>query len=164
MQYWARKAELYSVEQWTRGRVMWENITSGQSGDCLVYLGLLIYILYGFVHGPWSVRCTSLIIDGIITYHPIGWCASWESVEWLWELSEMSGPILGHVLPTTGTLVLNQEWARDPFLIKAWAKCTSPTPFMDTHLSISRCICWFPFFWLVNTCTATGCWVCTQGV
>ena len=44
MQYWAREAELYDVEQWARGRAMWENITSGQSGDCLVYLGLLIYI------------------------------------------------------------------------------------------------------------------------
>ena len=28
----------------TRGRAVKENITSGQSGDCLVYLGLLIYI------------------------------------------------------------------------------------------------------------------------
>ena len=42
-QYWAEEAELYDVEQWARGRVMWENITSGQFGDCLVYLGLLIY-------------------------------------------------------------------------------------------------------------------------
>ena len=28
----------------TRGRAVKENITSGQSGDCLVYLGLLIYL------------------------------------------------------------------------------------------------------------------------
>jgi hypothetical protein len=27
-----------------RGRAVKENITSGQSGDCLVYLGLLIYL------------------------------------------------------------------------------------------------------------------------
>ena len=40
-QYWAEEAELYDVEQWARGRVMWENITSGQFGDCLVYLGLI---------------------------------------------------------------------------------------------------------------------------
>ena len=44
MQYWAKEAELYDVEQWARGRAMWENITNGQSGDCLVYFGLLIYM------------------------------------------------------------------------------------------------------------------------
>ena len=33
--------------------------------------------------------------------------------------------------------ILNQEWARDPFLIRAWVKCTSPAPFMDIYLSIS---------------------------
>ena len=27
-----------------RGRALKENITSGQTGDCLVYLGLLIYL------------------------------------------------------------------------------------------------------------------------
>ena len=27
-----------------RGRAVKENITSGQSGDCLIYLGLLIYL------------------------------------------------------------------------------------------------------------------------
>ena len=43
-QYWAGEAELYNVKQWAKGRVMWENTTSGQSGDSLVYLGLLIYI------------------------------------------------------------------------------------------------------------------------
>ena len=55
------------------GKAMKKNITNGQSGDCLVYLGQLIYIwTYGFAHGPWFVHCTSLIIDGIITYCPIG--------------------------------------------------------------------------------------------
>ena len=36
------------------------------------------------------------------------------------------------------TFILNPEWARDPFLIKAWVKCTSPAPFIDFHLSILR--------------------------
>ena len=38
------------------GRAVKEDITSGQSGDCLVYSGLLIYM--GSAHGPWSVHRT----------------------------------------------------------------------------------------------------------
>ena len=37
------------------GRAVKENITSGQSGDCLVYLGQLIYCTYKSTHGPWFV-------------------------------------------------------------------------------------------------------------
>ena len=35
---------------------MKENITSGQSGDCLVYSGLLTVYTWRSAHKPWSVR------------------------------------------------------------------------------------------------------------
>ena len=67
-----------------------------------IWVGLYTYRL---AHGPWSVRCTSLIINGAITYRPIGCRALWESVERPWELPEMSGPIRGFELLTAGTIV-----------------------------------------------------------
>ena len=145
-------------------RAVKENITSGQSGDCPVYLGLLIYCTYGSAHGPWSVRCTSLIIDGVIAYCPIGWHASWESMKQPWESFEMSSPILGHDLSTVGDLIPNQEWARDSFLIRAWVECTSPAPYMDIssihiwlHLMVSTLLIGrYPYSHWVNGCVPRG--------
>ena len=143
-----------------KSRAVKENITSGQSGDCLVYLGLLIYSTYGSVHRLWFVHCTSLIIDGIIAYCPIGWHALWESVKQLWESSKMSGPILECNLSTVGDPVSNQEWAKDSFLIRAWVECISPTPYMDIsfihiwlHLMVSTLLIgWYPYSHWVNGC------------
>ena len=41
------------------GRAVKENITSGQSGDCLVYLGLLIYIEIC----TWTMVCVPYIAN-----------------------------------------------------------------------------------------------------
>ena len=72
-----------------------------------IWVGLYTY---RFAHEPWSVHCTSLIINGTIAYHPIGCCASWESVEQPWESPEMSGPVRGLELLTAGAIVPNKEW------------------------------------------------------
>ena len=88
-------------------------------------LGTVSYIwvglyTYSFAHGPWSVCCISLIINGAIAYHPIGCRASWESVERLWESPEMSGPVGGLELLTAGTIIPNKEWDRSFFLIRLY--------------------------------------------
>ena len=88
-------------------------------------LGTVSYIwiglyTYRYAHGPWSVRSTSLIIDGIIAYHPIGCRASWESVERPWESPEMSGPVRGLGLLTMGNIIPNKEWDRSPFLTRLY--------------------------------------------
>ena len=56
------------------------------------------------------MHCTSLIIDGVIAYRPIGCRVSWESVERPWESPEMSGPVRGLELLTVGSIVPNKEW------------------------------------------------------
>ena len=78
-------------------------------------LGTVSYIwvglyTYRFAHRPWSVRCTSLIIDGVIAYRPIEYRVSWESVERPWESPEMSGPVGGLELLTAGIFIPNKEW------------------------------------------------------
>ena len=78
-------------------------------------LGTVSYIWVGlytcrFAHGPWSVRCTLLIIDGVIAYHPIRCRALWESVERPWESPEMSGPMGEVGLWTAGTIVPDKGW------------------------------------------------------
>ena len=88
-------------------------------------LGTVLYIwvglyTYRFAHGPWSVRHTSLIIDGVIAYHPIGCRALWESVGRPWESPEMSSPVGGLELLTVGTIVPNKEWDQSSFLIRLY--------------------------------------------
>ena len=78
-------------------------------------LGTVSYIwaclyTYGSAHGPWSVRCTWLNINGAIPNRPIGSRASWESVERPWESPEMSGPVRGLELLTAGIFIPNKEW------------------------------------------------------
>ena len=58
-------------------------------------LGTVSYIwvglyTYRFAHGPWSVRCTSLIKNGAIAYRPIGSRDSWESMELPWVLRSVT--------------------------------------------------------------------------
>ena len=118
MQCWA-KAELYDVEQWYKGAEQWRRISQVDSLGTVPYIWIGLYT-YRFVHEPWSVRCTSLIIDGAITYHPIGCCASWETVERPWESPKMSGPVRGLELLTTGIIVPNKEWNRSSFLIRLY--------------------------------------------
>ena len=105
-----------------RGRAVKENITSGQSGDCLVYLGP------AYIHEG---------IDGTIFNRPMGCRALWESMKRPWESFEMPGQIEGLELPTVGIIIPNKEWVRAPFLIRLYGFAPpSPTPFMDVHLSI----------------------------
>ena len=118
MQCWA-KAELYNVEQWYKGAEQWRRISQVDSLGTVLYIWVCLYT-YRFAHGPWSVRCTSLIIDGVIAYHPMGWHALWESMEWPWESSEMSGPIGGLELPAAGITVPNTEWVWFSFLIRLY--------------------------------------------
>ena len=64
------------------GRAVKENITSGQSGDCLVYLGLLIYLricTQAMVCALYMIK----YITGTTLNHPIGCRALWESMEQL---------------------------------------------------------------------------------
>ena len=105
-------------------------------------LGTVSYIwvglyTYRFAHGPWSVRCTSLIIDGVIAYRPIGCHVSCESVERPWESPKMSSPVRGLELLTVGSIVPNKEWDRSSFLIRLYGFVPlSPAPFMDARISI----------------------------
>ena len=50
----------------------------------------------------------------------MGYRALWEPVEQPWESPEMSGPIRGLELLTTGIAVPNKEWDRPPFLIRLY--------------------------------------------
>ena len=99
---------------------MKENITSGQSGDCLVYLGRLIYIWF----------CARTMVCALyITNH-----------KWRHRLSSNRMPYLVRVRgATVGVIVPNKEWDRSSFLIRLYGFVPlHPLLFMDALIPASR--------------------------
>ena len=70
MQYWAKEAELYNVEHGQGESNVGEYHKWTVWGLSRIFGSAYIHI--DFAHRPWSVRCISLIIDGVIAYYPIG--------------------------------------------------------------------------------------------
>ena len=116
-----------NVEQWARGRVMWENITSGQSGDCLVYLGLLIYMWIC----AWTMVCVLYITNHRWHHH-----LSSNKMMCLVRVHGATVGVVRGVWSNLWTWITNRGKPRSKSEVgRAWVKCISPASFMDIHLS-----------------------------